>query len=83
MDRIPTWAWAVTIALGAFGILFFFQTKDPMILILSVIAAGVILAVVTLIPRLSGGAMVRIKCRACAGLNVEDAKFCAHCGQPI
>lgn len=26
---------------------------------------------------------VRVRCRACAALNLEEAKFCQQCGQPI
>lgn len=26
---------------------------------------------------------VRVRCRACAALNLEEAKFCQACGQPI
>ncbi|MBI1382166.1 MAG: hypothetical protein GC161_13905 [Planctomycetaceae bacterium] len=26
---------------------------------------------------------VRVRCRACAALNMEEAKFCQACGQPI
>lgn len=29
------------------------------------------------------GGAVRVRCRACAALNLEEAKFCQACGQPI
>lgn len=34
-------------------------------------------------PRQEPKTEVKIRCRACRGLNPEDAKFCNHCGAPL
>lgn len=75
----------LTVAIAGFSILFFFQTKDPMILIFGIVAAGLVLGVLIVARLLRSGLFggVRVRCRECSALNLEDAKFCSQCAQAI
>jgi hypothetical protein len=73
--------WALMLAIGLFAVLFFFQTRDPMILIFGIIAASVYHFVRR--GSRAQGTEIRVKCIACGGLNLEDAKFCSQCGRAM
>ena len=65
------------------GILLFFQTRDPMILIFAVIAAGILNLVLGVGAFRAGATQVRVKCRSCGALNLDDAKYCSQCGRSM
>lgn len=82
--RIPVWAWVVSGAFLALSILFFFQYKDPMMLIFGLIVPAMLLFGLLVLGLLRGGiGGVRVRCRECSALNLEDARFCAQCGRPM
>jgi len=89
MDRIPPWAWLTAGVLVVLGVLLFFQTRDPMILIFGVMGAGTLLVVLAVIGLLRTGVDaisrpgIRVKCGSCGALNLEDAKFCSQCARSI
>lgn len=88
MERLPTWAWVTMAVLVALGVLFFFQTRDPMIMIFFIVFPAMILGVVLVLDFLAralrgGVGGVRVKCRECAALNLEDARFCSACGKQV
>ena len=86
MTKMPAWSWIVAGVLLALSVALFFQYKDPMLLIFGLILSGSLLGVLAL-KRLATGATsgvtVRIRCRECGALNLEDAKFCSQCGKAI
>ena len=81
---------ALALVVGILAILFFFQTRDPMVLIFGVIAAFMILAIAS---AMTGGGFggfgppdagaVRVRCASCRALNPEDARYCNQCGKPM
>lgn len=84
MGRFPPWAIVVSSILVALGLLFFVQTRDPMLLIMPIFWAGLLLFGVAALKALRGGlGGVRVKCRECGALNLEDAKFCSACGKSM
>lgn len=77
-------AWMLTGGIALFAVLFFFQTRDPMILIFGLVAIGILWAVMMSVGRGGAGAPdVRVRCPACRALNLEDAKFCSQCGRAL
>ena len=60
VSRPVQWGIVLSAALVVFGILFFFQTKDPMVLLFGVQAAAWIWAVVFIIHILTHGIPIRI-----------------------
>lgn len=76
---------ALAVLFVLFGLLFFAQTKDPMILLFAFMASGMVVVVVAvlvlLMLLLRRGANLR--CRACGALNPETSRFCGACGQPL
>ena len=84
--EIPSWAYVVAGLVGVFSVLFFFQTRDPMILIFGLMSAGMLFGVVWLVSASRGGALggrVMVRCPSCRGLNAEDARFCSQCGKAM
>ena len=89
--RVPVVVHVLAGALVLFGLLFFFQTKDPMILLMALLATGALYVVLLVLRLLAGGAggpggaapQVRVRCRDCRALNLEDARYCGQCGRPL
>jgi hypothetical protein len=81
----PLWAFVASGLVIAFAVLFFFQTRDPMILIFGLMAAGMVWVVALLVRLLSGGmgGGVVLRCPSCRGLNPESARFCNGCGKGL
>lgn len=83
--RSPLWLYAITVIVGALAILFFFQTRDPMVLIFGIVAAAMLWLVGLLLARdrrgLAGG--VAVRCPSCRALNPEAARFCNQCGKGL
>lgn len=78
------WAWAIAGAIFALAVLLFFQLKDPMLLIFGLMPGAILIGIVVLVSVLRAGlGGVRVKCRECGALNLEDAKFCAQCGKTL
>lgn len=78
--------WLVVAAVAAFAVLFYLQTRDPMILLFGIVSAAMVAFVMHLVAAQKAGelsASVRVKCRACGGLNAEDAKHCSACGKGL
>ena len=71
--------WGIGSLVIVLSILFFFQTRDPMLLIFGIIATTMV--AVSLRP--PSGVLIRVKCTACGALNEEHAKFCSQCGRAI
>lgn len=87
--RIPVWASIAAGVLVVLSVLFFFQTKDPMILLFGVVAAAMLVLVAVAIaflaalaPRLSGGG-VQVRCRACGALSPAASRYCGACGKEL
>lgn len=78
-----------TLAVGVLTVLYFFQTRDPMMLVFGIIAASLVWVVAS--GRAGWGSaagvppaqQIRVKCRSCGGLNPEDAKYCNACGKSL
>lgn len=84
--RVPAWAWIVGGLLFAFGVLFFVQTKDPMILVMAVFSGAIVLGIGLLVAAAASGALgggVKVRCRACAALGPEGAAYCGSCGERL
>lgn len=74
----------VALLLVALGVLFFFMTKDPMILIFALVAAAIALVIANAARlRPPQAEVVRVRCRECSGLNPEAARHCMACGRPL
>lgn len=69
--------WGLAIGILALCIVFFFQTRDPMIIVFGIIAAAITATVVWMLA--GGGTKILVKCSACSVLNDEDAKYCKAC----
>ncbi len=87
MEKPPTWMLVTMAVMAALGVLVFFQTRDPMAVILFILLPAMALTGVHVLnatlEALRGRGGVRVKCRACQALNLEDAKFCSQCGQAM
>lgn len=81
--RYPWWLYVVTTALVVFGVLFFFQTRDPMILLFGLIGAGMFWLVVHLMRGAAGPTGVLLRCPSCRDLNPGTARFCNQCGKDL
>ena len=84
--RIPPGALIASGILVALGAVFFFQYKDPMILFMALFVALAIVGIAALVGASRSGTFagnVRVKCRECGALNLEDAKFCSQCGKAV
>lgn len=55
-----------------------------MLLVFAAIAIGILnVAMGRGGSRTGATTQVRVKCRSCGALNLEDAKFCSQCGRSI
>jgi hypothetical protein len=84
IGRYPLWLYLASVAIGMFAVLFFFQTRDPMILIFGIILAAM-LWLAMYFARAPNGfrGTVMLRCGSCRGLNPESAKFCNQCGKGL
>ena len=99
-QRSPYARWilsAIAVAIITFAVLFFVQTRDPMILIFGIIAAFMALAIFRPYrywgwgygpmwgygPAQPPTEIVKVRCAACRALNEENARFCHQCGKPM
>ena len=78
----PWWFFLGAFAIVVAGVLFFFQTRDPMLLFFGLIAAGMFWLVVHL-SRSGAGSGVFVRCGSCRSLNPEAARFCNQCGKGL
>lgn len=85
MSAAPRWIGIALLGAVVFlGLLFFVQTKDPMILIFTMVAAAPLGILVLLTGKRAAPTVeVRVRCPACRALSSEDAKFCVGCGQAL
>lgn len=85
MDESRQWLTrGLVVSVALFSLLFFFQTKDPMILVFGVIAAVILWSLLARGGRwVETPTQIRVRCTACRALNLEDAKFCSSCGRAL
>jgi len=99
--RNDAWRWALYALPGllfVFAILFFFQTRDPMILIFGIVGSAIAAAAMRgwrggyygYGPGYGWGPtiaqtieVVKVRCASCRALNEEAARFCQQCGKPM
>jgi hypothetical protein len=68
--------------LVAFSILTYVNTRDPTILVVALLGAGVILAITLVVRRLGAGG-AHLHCPACGREAAMDAKRCGQCGAAL
>ena len=81
--KAPWWLYVVSAALVVFGVLFFFQTRDPMILLFGFVAAGMFWLVVHLMRGAAGPSGTLLRCPSCRNLNPGNARYCNQCGKEL
>lgn len=99
VTRRRTLQTALTLGIGLFAILFFFQTRDPMFLVGGAFLVTVLLYLfrrydaaeaqarpgptLSWSPAPPPAQVVKVRCMACQALNDEAARYCSACGKPL